>query len=59
MKLYDRLSAEQKRKLNNIKRPDKKKRKKKNKGFSERDLKDLMGVNRDTYKRVNGAIRKK
>ncbi|ARK23295.1 hypothetical protein SporoP37_00375 [Sporosarcina sp. P37] len=27
--------------------------------LSERDLAELMGVNRDTYRRVGGAIRRK
>ena len=27
--------------------------------LSEQDIKELMGVNRDTYKRVNGKIRRK
>lgn len=31
----------------------------KNERLSERDIKELMGVNRDTYKRVNGKIRRK
>jgi len=37
-----------------------KKRKKKGKEkLSRRELLDLMGVHRDTYKRVRGAIRRK
>lgn len=27
--------------------------------LTDRDFKELMGVNRDTYKRKNGAIRKR
>lgn len=46
MKLIDRLNDEQKKKL-----------KVKTDKLSERDLKELMGVNRDTYKKVNGKWR--
>ena len=27
--------------------------------LSERDIKELMGVNRDTYKRSNGRVKRK
>jgi len=40
--------------------PKKKKPKKRNREvLDERDLKELMGMNRQTYRRVNGAIRRK
>lgn len=38
-------------------KPKTKQKKKEN--LSQRDLKDLMGTNMDTFKRVRGAIRKK
>jgi hypothetical protein len=37
----------------------KKRRKKRKEKLSRRELIDLMGVNRPTYKRVRGAIRRK
>jgi hypothetical protein len=54
MKLADHLSREQQEKLKRMK-------KRKNKSRPERiDWHDLMGMNRDTYKRGRGgAIRRK
>lgn len=37
----------------------KKRKKKRKEKLSRRELLDLMSVNRDTYKRVHGAIRRK
>jgi hypothetical protein len=37
----------------------KKRKKKRKEKLSRRELIELMGVNRDTYKRVRGAIRRK
>jgi len=47
----DRLSKEQKQQL-------KKKRKEKEQ-LSFKDWQEIMGVNRDTYTRKNGAVRRK
>ncbi|MGG3987695.1 hypothetical protein [Bacillus smithii] len=33
--------------------------KRKKKKFSRKDLDELMGIHRDTYKRVRGAIKRK
>lgn len=33
--------------------------KKKKEQFTRREIEQLMGVNRDTFKRVNGAVRRK
>lgn len=54
MKLADRLSKEQKQKLNKMsgKQPKKKKEEKVN-------WHEIMGSNRPTYKRVKGAVRQK
>lgn len=49
-KLRDHLSDDEIKKL---------KAKKKRKGLSHRDWLDIMGVKRDTYKRVRGAVRRK
>jgi hypothetical protein len=54
MKLYERLSEKEIKKLKSVAR-----KKKKEKKLSHRELLDLMGVRRDTYKRVRGAIRRK
>ena len=50
MKLRDVISNEAKEKLNDIKI---------NKKLTNREWLDLMGTNRDTYKRVRGAVRRK
>jgi hypothetical protein len=52
MKFVDHLSRADKKKLNQVtkKKPEK---------LSPRDLRDLMGENRDTFKRVNGAIKRR
>jgi len=55
MTIYERLDDETKRKLNAVHRPQKKDKRK----YSERDIKELMGVNRDTYKRSNGRVKRK
>lgn len=54
MTIGDRLNDETKRKLNVVHRPKKDKRK-----YSEHEIKELMGMNRDTYKRVNGKVKRK
>jgi hypothetical protein len=51
MKFVDHLSSTDKKKLNQVaKKPEK---------LSPRDLRDLMGENRDTFKRVNGVIKRR
>jgi hypothetical protein len=55
-KLSEHLSDKDIKKLKSIKKKPKKKRKEK---LSRRELIDLMGMNRPTYKRVRGAIRRK
>jgi hypothetical protein len=47
MKLADHLPDKQKQQLKNIKSPEKV------------DWKEIMGMKRDTYKRVRGAMRRK
>jgi hypothetical protein len=56
MRLADHLSDQDVKKMKSIKKKPKKKRKE---NLSRRDLIDLMGMNRPTYKRVRGAIRSK
>lgn len=60
MKNEDHLSEDKKKELNKIRR---RKRNKKNRGpydnLSYKDYQDLMGMNRDTYERKGGAIRRK
>lgn len=68
MKFADHLSKADIQKVNQLRRASKNKKekpkdnhktKKKNEKFSRRDIEDLMGTRRDTYKRVNGAWRNK
>lgn len=54
MRFEDHLSKEQKQQLEKMRVPKKKKE-----HFSRRELEELMGMNRDTYTRKNGAIRRK
>jgi hypothetical protein len=67
MRLGDQLSKEQKQQLNKMvnhskpsrgKVSDKPKPKKKE-DLSFKDIQELMGMNRDTYTRKNGAVRRK
>ncbi len=55
MKLHERLSDKEIKKLKSVAKKPKKKEQK----LSRRELLDLMGMNRPTYKRVRGAIRRK
>lgn len=68
MKIADLLSKDEKSKLNNVKSPKRKRKKKppskqqpvkKEEKLSRRDIEELMGINRSTYTRVNGAVRRK
>ncbi|VXC07555.1 conserved hypothetical protein [Bacillus sp. 349Y] len=56
MKIVDHLSEEQLKKLN-VKRKEPAAPKKKH--HESVDWNDIMGVNRDTYKRKGGAIRRR
>ncbi|WP_313803292.1 hypothetical protein [Cytobacillus sp.] len=58
MKIADHLSSTELHHMNNFKKKDKSSNKIAEK-FSSRDLAELMGTNRPTYKRVRGAIRNK
>jgi len=63
MKLADQLNHEQRMQLEKVgkrKKPPSKKRKQNGKVKQEKvNWKEIMGMNRDTYKRVNGAWRRK
>jgi len=69
MKFADYLSKEDIRKFNQLRRAARNKKEhkpvvtkpqlKKKENLSSRDLKELMGTNMATYKRVNGAVRRK
>lgn len=58
MRIYHLIDDETKRKLNAmpVKAPPKQKKQRK---FSRYELQELMGVNRDTYKRKNGRVKRK
>lgn len=51
MKFHEKISEQQKKKLETIKR--------KNEKLTASDIAELMGIKRDTYKRSRGAIRRK
>jgi hypothetical protein len=51
MKLGNYLSKEQKQQLNQMAKGHEK--------LSRKEWEDIMGKNRDIYKRVNGAVRRK
>ena len=55
MQLHERLNEQTKQKLNELKKQNKHKTEQ----YSKREILELMGVNRPTYKRVRGAIRRK
>lgn len=62
MRIADHLSKEQKQQLNKLKvqSPKKKQQKKIKKRKQERvNWPEIMGINRDTYIRKNGAVRRK
>ncbi|MEH7392415.1 hypothetical protein [Bacillus sp. JJ1474] len=59
MKIADHLSSKELQHMNNLKNKDKSTNNKSNEKLSDRDLAELMGTNRPTYRRVRGAIRRK
>lgn len=69
MKFADHLSKESIREFNQMrravkpvseqKRPAVKEKRKRVETYTEKEWLEIMGANRDTYKRVNGALRRK
>ncbi|MEK5524129.1 hypothetical protein [Heyndrickxia sp. FSL W8-0423] len=62
MKFADHLSKDSIRKFNQLRRAarnKKEKPKQKKEKLSFRDVTNLMGTNRDTFKRVGGRVRRK
>ncbi len=71
MKFADHLNAKEIRRFNEIRRisgtvtignevkPENEPIRKPDEVLSRRDLEELMGTRRDTYKRVKGAVRRK
>ena len=59
MKLADHLDKSTKDKLNSVKKKRKRKKKCNVERFTEKDILDLMGTNRDRYERRGGAMRRK
>ena len=53
MTIYDLLDDDTRDKLNAVHRPKNKEK------LSERELKELMGCNRQIHKRVNGKVKRK
>ncbi|MEH7521997.1 hypothetical protein V7149_01740 [Bacillus sp. JJ1503] len=58
MKIIDHLSSAELHQMKNLKDKDKSTNNKSNEKLSDRDLAELMGTNRPTYRRVRGAIRR-
>lgn len=54
MTIYDLIDDDTRDKLNAVHRPKKNKEK-----LSERELRELMGCNRQIHKRVNGKVKRK
>lgn len=59
MKFADHLNKGQIRKFNQIKKHNDSPLNKKKEKLSKQDWLRIMGTNRDTYKRVNGAVRRR
>lgn len=59
MKIIDHLSSEELQHMKNLKNKDKSNNNTSNERLSDRDLAELMGTNRTTYRRVRGAIKRK
>jgi hypothetical protein len=64
MKFGDHLSKESIQHFNQLRRSrrnqkEKQKPKKQQEKLNQRDWEEIMGTRRDTYKRVNGKVRKK
>lgn len=55
MRIVDHLTEKEKQQLNDLKSPKKKRKKKQEKV----NWKEIMGMDRDIYKRVRGAVRRK
>ena len=54
MEIYNLIDDDTRDKLNAVHRPKKNKEK-----LSHHDIEELMGTHRDTYKRVNGKVKRK
>ena len=54
MTIYDLIDDDTRDKLNAVHRP-----KKNTERLSKRDWEDIMGTRRDTYKNVNGKVKRK
>ena len=65
MRIYDLLSDYERYKLSKLSSGINHSRERKTRSraiterLNDRELKELMGVNRDTYKRVNGKVKRK
>ncbi len=67
MKLADHLTKQDIQKFNQLRKGKRKRERKsdsptkpkKHENLNQRDWEEIMGTNRDTYKRVNGAVRRR
>ncbi|MFS0878281.1 hypothetical protein [Solibacillus isronensis] len=55
MTIYDLIDDDTRDKLNAVHRP----KRKNTERLSKRDWEDIMGTRRDTYKKVNGKVKRK
>lgn len=58
MTIYDLIDDETRKLLNAVHRP-KQQNNRKSVKYTERELLELMGVKRDTYRKVNGKVKRK
>ena len=58
MTIYDLIDDETRHKLN-AKKPVVHRPRRSKEKLSRRDIEELMGVNRDRYKKVNGKVKRK
>ncbi|MFS0783535.1 hypothetical protein [Bacillus sp. 1P06AnD] len=58
MKVMDCLNADQRHKLESVKKQNKPNHSRREQ-YSQWELEEMMGCNRDTFRRVNGAVRRR
>ncbi|MER2047293.1 MAG: hypothetical protein ABTA23_03610 [Solibacillus sp.] len=58
MTIYDLIDDDTRDKLNAVHRPSNK-HKREHERLSEYDIRELMGMNRDRYRKVNGKVKRK
>ena len=59
MRIYELIDNQTRKALRVVQHQGQPKKGKSSERLSERELKELMGVNRDQYRRVNGKVKRK